>query len=449
MSFTLTRNRIIIIFLGLVLIAGVFIMVLLGKRIFEGESAVNLTVWGVFDDDKALNQAIELYRQKNRNVTINYVNKKYALDDSESYEKELIDALAAGKGPDIFMFHNTWLPKHQEKIAPFDEPLQASLGFPFVKFRDAFPKVVMQDFTRGTTVYASPLYLDTLALFYNKDLFDRENILRPATWAEFQSAVSKLKEVTPSSNALIKAGGAIGGSEKSVNRATDLLSLLMLQNNTEFVDDAFSRASFSQSGGGGSAPGLDSLKYYTQFANPNSPLYTWNDRFHYSIDSFASGDTAMMFNYAHQIPVIKSKNAFLNFGVSAMPQLAGAELPVNYANYWGLAVSNQSKNIPWAWQFILSVTTSATIAESYADAAKKPPALLTLIDKKLNDPELGVFSKQSRTASSWPQIDNILVEKTFSNMIEAVIKGQLTPEVALSRAADEISVEMRKKQYSF
>ncbi|MBI2035330.1 MAG: extracellular solute-binding protein [Candidatus Liptonbacteria bacterium] len=448
MPFTLTRNRIIIIFLVLALIAGVFIAVLLGKRIFVGKATVSLTVWGVFDDNKAMEKAIALYKSENRNLSIQYVNKAYALDDAESYEKELLDALASGKGPDIFMFHNTWLPKHIEKIAPLNEELQTALNFPFVNYRDAFPKVIEQDFVRGTTIYASPLYLDTLALFYNKDFFDKRGVaLLPATWGEFESLVNKIKEVDAGTNNITKAGAAIGGSEKSINRATDLLSLMMLQRGVKFTDSSFGRATFASIGGeSGSRPGLEALKFYTQFANPNSPLYTWNERLHYSIDSFASGDTAAIFNYAHQIPVIKSKNPFLNFGVSSMPQLAGAPNPVNYANYWGLAVSNQSKNIPWAWQFILSATTKEKIAGSYAEKAGKPPALRTLIDKSRNDPELGVFVKQALTASSWPQIDNVLVETAFSDMIDAVVRGQLTPEVALNKAADEISAVMRKKQ---
>ena len=36
----------------------------------------------------------------------------------DSYENDLRDALAAGNGPDVFLIHNSWLTKHQDKLSP-------------------------------------------------------------------------------------------------------------------------------------------------------------------------------------------------------------------------------------------------------------------------------------------------------------------------------------------
>lgn len=433
-----TRIKIIAIILAVILVLS--LVLYYGYRKVGGDPKVTLTMWGVFDDKDAIDALVKEFRNNKPNVTVNYVKIS---DDTKSYEKQLIDALAAGSGPDIFMIQNTWLPKHQSKIAPLDSKRQTLLNFPYVTFRDSFPKVVSDDFVRDTTIYASPLYLDTLAMFYNRDFFDRKGIaVVPSTWAEFDRIVPLLREINPSTNEIFKAAAAIGGSDASINRATDLLALLMMQRGTEFTDSDGKYAKFA-GGSGSDNYGLQGLKYYTNFANSNSSFYTWNERFHYSIDSFAEGNTAIMFNYAYQIPVVKDKNAFLDFRIAPIPQQAGATQPINYANYLGLTVSKQSKNPNVAWDFITFATTNKASAGAYANITNKPPALLTLIDANLNNKDFGVFAKQALTARSWRQIDNSAIELIFSDMISSVVRGELTAEVALKKAEDMVTQLMK------
>lgn len=445
-SITITRNRIILTAIIATFSFGLIFLIFFGARIFVRDPQVQLTVWGVFDGrDIFVNTLINAYQKKHPNVKVSYVQKTYLLNEAQNYEKDLIDALAADAGPDIFMVHNTWIPKHHDKIGQFGPKLQATINFPFVNFRDAFPKVVGEDFTRDTTIYGSPLFLDSLAMFYNRDIFDRKGIaLVPKTWLELERLVSQLREINPATNEIQKAAVAIGGSETSINRATDLLSAMMLQRGVEFTDQSNTRASFAH-GTGLVYPGLEALKFYTQFANPLSPLFTWSERFPYSIDSFASGNTAIMFNYAHEIPSLKSKNPFLDFLVAPLPQLASVT-PTKYstyANYWGLTVSKQSQYPTWAWDFVLSVTTDESIIGPYLEKTRKPPALLTLIDKKRNDPVLGIFARQALTAGSWWQQDNFAIDDIFSNMIREVIRGELSAESAIVKAENDVSLLMR------
>lgn len=447
MPFVLTKARIII--LGSLALVVVFIILLLAgvipglRRNSTPSASVSLTVWGVYDDRRVFDDTATRYRSSRSNVEITY--RQF---DPNTYETELINALAAGTGPDIFMFQNTWLPKHMDKIVPAPDdpvtkkPLIATFSDPDM----GFPQVVLQDFAPGGVVYASPLYVDTLAMFYNKDTFDKFGIaLPPKNWTEFQEIAKKLREIDTKTNQISKAGAAIGGSNKSINRATDLLSLIMLQSGTQMAPPTdFSRATFAQGASGDKQPGLDSLNFYTQFANPASPLYTWNDNLHYSVDNFAEGNTAILFNYSHQISILRAKNPFLNFGVIGVPQIDGSPQPVAYANYWGLAVSNKSKVPGWAWDFIKYATMDSGAADKYFIATKKPPALRALINKYINDSDISLFAKQALIARTWPQIDNNKVEQIFSDMIEAVISGRLSSNDALQKAEDEVTLLMRR-----
>ncbi len=84
-------------------------------------------------------------------------------------------------------------------------------------------------------VFGLPLGVDTLAVFYNRDLLNAAGIATPpATWTQFQEAVVKLTRV--SAGDVIAQSGAALGTSRNVERAFDILSLLMLQNGTEMTD---------------------------------------------------------------------------------------------------------------------------------------------------------------------------------------------------------------------
>ena len=382
---------------------------------------IELSFWGV-EDESAIRKLTELYAIANPGVRISYQQF-----DESNYEKSLLNALASGQGPDIFMIHNSWLPKHYDKIAPIKDQLSLT-NFS----NNLFPGVVEQDFVKDNTIYALPLYVDTLAFIYNKDYFDAKAVaLPPKTWESFQNSISRLKE-NDFSGKIAKAAGAIGGSEKSVDKASDLLSLIMLQSGAA-MENEYGKIDFAN------ANNLNAFNFYLQFANPTNQYYTWNDNLRPSLDNFANETVGAIFNYSSAIPKIKTKNPFINIAISPMLQFSGADQLPNYADYFGLTVSNQSKNSAWAWNFIQSATTQEQFAEEYLKASGRPPALRNLIQKYLNDPNIGVFAKQAMTARSWKQPDNNEVKKIFSQAIESVLNGKLSPQKALEEAENRIN----------
>ncbi|MEK7593270.1 MAG: extracellular solute-binding protein, partial [Patescibacteria group bacterium] len=423
----LTRNQIIIIISVIsIIVFFVVAFVFFGRKGGGGlggggEQQIELDFWGV-EDESVIRKLTELYSGANPGVRI-----AYQQFDENNYEKSLLNALASNKGPDIFMLHNSWLPKHQNKITP---AVEAQL--PFVYFRDSFPKVVSQDFSQDNKIYALPLYIDTLAFIYNKDYFDAKAVaLPPNTWESFQNSISRLKE-TDFSGRISKASAAIGGSEKSVDKAADLLSLIMLQYGADMTNEN-GQADFVRTGG------LNAFNFYLRFSNPTSQYYTWNDNLRPSLDNFSNGTVAAIFNYSSAIPKIKAKNPFINIAVSPMLQFSGADQPLNYADYWGLTVSSQSKNSAWAWHFIQSAATQEQFNEEYLKISGRPPALRSLINKYLNDSDIGVFAKQALTAESWKQPDNNEIKKIFSSAIESVLSGKLSAQNALQEAENKIN----------
>jgi multiple sugar transport system substrate-binding protein len=425
----MTRNQLILIGIGLLAVLSLVLLFVFGGKETGNQLSGQLTFWGVFDSPAVMQNLISAYQQRQPGVEITYRQLNPA-----TYENDLVNALAGVNPPDLFMFHNTWLPKHFNKVTPFSgEQISVS------RLRNLFPTVVEQDFAPDGTVYALPLYIDTLAMFYNQDIFDGKGVaLAPKDWAEFEAAVPKLRTLDRLGR-IQKPAAAIGGSNKSINRATDILQLVMLQAGTQMVDENFSQALF------GSQQGREAFSFYTKFANPLDPAYTWNDSLAYSLDSFAAGDTAIMFNYSHQVAFLKEKNPFLNFRVTSMLQPREKTQDVNFANYWGVAASNKTPGIAAAQDFILFLTTDPQAAQTYLQLTGRPPALRGLINQYLNDPELGVFARQALTARSWPQIDNAAIENIFSTAISDVLAGRLDNRRALDEAAGKVTELMRTR----
>ena len=442
-------NRLQIILVGSIGVVFIFaVLVFTGiiPGLREGRSAdVRLEFWGVYDDSRVYADFISKFKEENPNITIIY--KKKSVDSAE-FEKELIEALASGQGPDIWMIHNSWVPKHQNKISPVPTELsenskELDILNPVI-YKNTFVDVAYNDFVKDGKVLGIPLSVDTMALFYNKDLLASAGIAEPPLdWDEFLKNVKILTKFDKQGN-IVRAAAAIG-TAKNINRSTDILSLLMLQQGTDIVDEQRKQAIFDKSilvDSKSFSPGEQALKFYTQFTDPTKDVYTWNIFQHFSIDAFYEGTTAMMFNYSFRMPEVKAKSKYLNFDVSFMPQIKNRKFDVNYANYWALTVSKNTKYSNEAWKFV-QFLTSKDNSQKYLEITKRPTARKDLVDLQRYDSDLGVFALQALSARSWYQPDYAGVETIFADMIESVVKGETTHKNALKKAEDQVNVLMR------
>jgi multiple sugar transport system substrate-binding protein len=425
----------------MVLISSVFIL----RNSFSstGTGSATLVVWGVFDDPIAFSEAMKGFQKANKNITIEYKSFK-----PQDYEKAVLDALAAGQGPDVWMFHNTWLPKHINKLQSMPATA-AGASAPLMtvrQFQDTFVDVAATDLLNGGKIYGLPLYTDTLALYYNKDMFATAGIPQPPkTWVEFQEDVKKITTYDASRN--ITRSGAAMGTARNINRSTDILMMLMLQSGVQMTDPDNTQASFSRSVNGQNV-GERALEFYTDFANKGrgagdngKQVYCWDDSLHYSIDAFNSGETAMMINYSHQIPVIRAAAPRLNWAIAPVPQASTVDSRT-FANYWALGVSLNSKNTDAAWKFVYYMAAGDGTVP-YLNAALRPAARRDLIEQQKSDPDMGVFAEQALTARSWFQVDNTAIETIFADMIDAVNLSGQTFQEAIRAAEAKVSVLMQ------
>src|SRR3989344_8528088 len=229
----LGKNKLIYILLGAVVFV-VFITVILILQNLGGGSPSRATLefWGVYDDRQSFSDVFSSFQRIEQGIKINYRQFSY-----EDYEKAMIDALAAGSGPDLVMIHHTWLAKHRDKLTPMpDSSGSKEIVYPTaVDFQNQFVDVAYQDLVFETKIYAIPLYVDTLAIFYNKDMLNIAGITTPPkNWEEFNQDAELLTKFDGRGN--ITQSGAAMGTARNINRSTDILAALMIQNGTQMTD---------------------------------------------------------------------------------------------------------------------------------------------------------------------------------------------------------------------
>lgn len=467
------KNKIIILaLLFIFILTSGFGCKLVDKKTQEAMKPVTLTYWRVYDGEDAFKEILDAYKVLHPFITINYRKLRY-----DEYEKELLNALAEDRGPDIFSIHNTWVRKYQNKIAPM--PATITMAYPIVKgtlkketipelrtnkslslndIKNNFVDVVYKDVVIPTynetskqyeqKVYGLPLSVDTLAMYYNKDLFNNAGIAEPpAYWSsEFQQDVKKMTKQNEKGE-IIQSGTALGGAE-NIERYSDIISVLMMQNGAVMMDDnnqilfnqipsAFKNQNYN--------PGLEALRFYADFANPGKEVYCWNKNLENSLNMFTQGKVGIMFGYAYHLPVIKAQAPKLNFGIAKLPQIEG-NTPINFANYWVETVSNKSKYTNEAWDFI-QFATKAEQAKNYLANVKKPTALRSLVNEQSEDLDIGIFTQQVLTSKSWYKgADSNAMEKIFAEMINSVTLAQEKIESIISLAATKVAQTIKLNQ---
>ena len=407
----------------------------------EAMTPITLTYWRVYDDSDAFQEIITKYKALHPYITIEYRKLRY-----EEYEKELLNALAEDRGPDIFSIHNTWMKEYQTKISP----MPATITMPYSvisgtikketitqlrttnsptlkEIRDSFVDAVSYDvISDDGKVYGLPLSVDTLAMFYNKDLFNNAGISQaPQYWnKEFLQDIKKLTKQDTEKN-MIQAGAGLGGSS-NINRFSDILSVLMMQNGAVMLDggQVLFNTVPDASKVTGYNPGLEALRFYTDFANSGKESYTWNGSLPNSLQMFISGKLAIYFGYSYDLPTIKAQAPKLNFSIAKLPQIEGnPPTNINFANYWVEVVSKKSAHQNEAWDFIQFITKEEQ-AKSYLAKTKKPTALRSLVASQRADDSIGVFADQILTAKSWYKGKNaVAAEDAFKEMIDAVMNN--------------------------
>ncbi|OGY78757.1 MAG: hypothetical protein A3B74_03135 [Candidatus Kerfeldbacteria bacterium RIFCSPHIGHO2_02_FULL_42_14] len=414
-----------------------------GERITPPEK-VELEYWGVWNEKSEIQKIITDFNAKYSHISIKYRKLRY-----EEYQDLLLTGWAQDKGPDIFAIQNSWVGAYKNFIEPMPQSMTVKRKYIKESFAGAkkdevveevkipgydartlnqkFVQVMVDDAVINNQIYGLPLSIDTLAMYYNRDLLSQAQITQPPTlWSEFIEIIPRLTLLDQDGN-IIRSGAAMGATQ-NVDRAVDILANLMLQNGTNIVEEkrvVLTQESATQKG---YYPGPRALEFYTDFAVPTKQVYTWNENMPNSLEAFAQGRVAFFFGYAYHLPLVQAQAQGINFDIVKFPQI-DTNRTVNFANYWIETVAKKSEHQNEAWAFLQFATDEENVIP-FLEKSKKPTALLSLITSQVSEnPILSPFIIQGLTAKSWYSGRKpVEAEAALENAIQKILAKDVPEE---------------------
>lgn len=413
------RTTLIIIAAGalIILVGGVLFF---GRRAAQPQPAI-ISFWSIKDDAAVWEPVISRFQEENPHLTVNYTRL-----EETTYEDVLINRLAEGRGPDIFVLPNTLLVKHRDKILP----LPKEFNLKAKDFQAVFADIASAELIGPQgEIWGAPLFVDTLALFYDRDVFNTAGIAAPPkNWDQVAETAKLLTKINPSRE--IEKSGMALGTYDNVDYAFEILSALMLQNGDPIISRDTGEVAVEQ----GAEKALD---FYTSFAKASGQNFSWADYRKNSFTAFGEGDVAMVFGFAEDVARITARNPHLAFRALPFPQSPSAKTAITYGRYFFPAVSKFSPNPTAAWQFVLYATLGEG-ARIYNEQTGRPPARRDLIATGANSAILDVFYKQVLTAKSWPVPDETGARRLFQEAVNSVVTRTATPDQATRRLKDQL-----------
>lgn len=380
------RNLIPII-IGIFAVLLVVLIVVVIPKFTKKAEPITLNYWGLWEPNSVMQAVIADYETANPNIKISY-----AMQNPKNYRSRFLTAGGQANSPDIVRIHNTWLPMLKKDLAPAPETV--------LKLSDltAYYPIVQKNFVSAGKIYALPLEIDGLALFYNEDIFKEAGASPPSDWNTLRKLAFDLTKTNSETKIIERAGVALG-TTGNVEHWSDILGLLILQNSG---NPGFPSESAVQ----------DALTFYTIISTQDK---SWDASQPSSVYAFATGTVAMILAPSWQVSEIKTINPNLNFKVAPAPVLPSANYA--WASYWAEAVPSSSKNPEEAWKFIKYLSSSEVLQKIYAGASQiraigEPYPLTSLAGSLANDSLAGAFVSQGPNYVSW-----YLADRTYDDGI--------------------------------
>ncbi len=406
------------------LIIGIVVFALRGGS-FSGTSQGPVVIWGTLDQQTMQGVINTLKATDNSFNNVTYTEKDPAL-----YENSIVNAIAAGNPPDLFLLPQSDIAQFSDKVQtiPYSAVSQSTFISSFVDEGQLF-------LTQGGA-YALPLTIDPLVMYWNRDLLASGGIaLPPALWSDLTNDAPKLTQVDAAGN--IKTSAAPLGLWTNITNAKAVLSTLFMQAGDQIISTDQNGTPAAVFGTrpqqASETPAESALRFYTDFANPSKSVYSWNRAMPLSQDAFAAGKLALYFGYASEYNAIEARNPNLHFDVALMPQAQGGS-STTFGTMVGLAMPRGAKN-PTGALAIAEKLTAAAAAGTVAQAFNLPPVRRDLIQNAPGNAVQQTFMKSALIARAWYDPNPPATDSIFQTMVESVVSGAATPADAVQAAA--------------
>lgn len=377
---------------------------------------VKLTLWSLDRDTQPAPNLIKAFNAQNNGVQIEY--RYIQFDDVVS---EAMRAYSTGKAPDIIAIDN---PNHAmfASRGAFLDLTDRIAKSTVIKAENYFPGP-LKSATWKDRYFGVPKATNTIALYYNKDLFKAAGLdpqTPPKTWDELVETARKLTD--PSKNVY-----GITFSAKANEEGT-----------FQFLPWAqMGGASYKSINGEGAVRALTIWKQLIdeKLTSPDTLTRSQWD----STATFNAGNAAMAISGPWEIDRMLTDAKF-EWGTALLPvPQEGAQRSSAMGDYnWAIFSSTKHPEEAFkALEFFAS--RDATMYKDFGQLPARSDLPVPPTGNAVKDAALATFLEQMKYAQprgpspDWPKIS-----KAIQDAIQAALTGQMTPKAALDQAAEKI-----------
>lgn len=396
----------------------------------QAQDVVTIEYWQYTFEPRqiAMDMLIEQFEAENPDIDVIH-NSDIAYDN---FRDEIAASAPAGVGPDVVSLFYGWIPAFVD--AGYLIPLPEE-DFPAEWIESTFSPMVAESKFQDE-YWAIPTAVRSLALFYNKDLFEAAGLdpeAPPTTTEEFLAMARQLTQYDGNGTGienLVKMGYAPEMTGQAHHWFREVLvrqygGVPYSPDNREVLWN--------------SPEGCEAFKYLSDFETTYFTGSSDNFLYENATDAFINGEAALHIDGSFRIGTIANSNPDLNYGVAELPAGPNGEKHT-FGSYWTHGITRQAAEddakLEASIRFLKFITTPEAGTLWVNEVGELPAQLEAASDPELlADPILGPFAAGLEYAHATFFVDETAQRQHLIDAYNRVRLEGADPCEALNEAA--------------
>jgi ABC-type glycerol-3-phosphate transport system substrate-binding protein len=426
-------NAFLIIVFALLAFVALFIIATFSGNTTQAVGSV--TIWGPLSEG-VMNPVIQEVQVSSNELR----DTEYVFVPEDELIPQLVEAIATGTGPDMVLFPASAFIAHQDKLIPIPYRTISRRTF-----QDTFIESG-EVFLRDEGVFGIPFYIDPYVLYWNRTLFSEAGVARaPRYWDEVADIAPRLSKKTEAGT-LLQSAIALGEWD-NVRGAKDILVSLITGLGGSVVDDASNGAlvaTLSRRGSGNVLASESALRFYTEFADPNQTVFSWNRAQPDNRDAFVGGLLAMYLGRASELRSIRESNPNLNFDIAPYPYARDGSVTVP-AHVYALAIPRGSRN-PNGAVLVAQILSASGAQNTLKTETGLPSVRRDELALAPDNPYESIFRDAALNGHIFKDPDAEETDRILKRMVESVTSGRARLSEAIFNAQSELERVVNRVQ---
>ncbi len=386
-----------IILISLIMILSLSTIIIFNIPIRAEDEITFVHRWPDENFNSYFEYAIKQFQEQNPNVVF-----KMTVFSPEEYKQKINMLFSSDNPPDIFFI---WAGEYRNKFIRENQVLELTEYYDEDNiWSDKIIESAVNSFTYDDKIYGIPMSIDVRMLAYNKEIFNKLDIVVPETWSEFIKTLEILKE---------EGYIPLGYSDKTSLHGGLYISILNqrimgLDKLREGYNNSFKNEGYLEA-----LKKLENLRPYI-IENPNK-LNRIEER-----SMFMDGEIAIMSLHTQEFAYLKGMD--YDWGVFNFPEIeeGKGDPSVISGLAEGFMISKETENPVIAMEF-LKFLTSLEMSKEWVQMSDLMSTTKGAVNKdNATSLKLEVIKEVSKAKETCFYLDNVINKKVYQAYLEGI-----------------------------